>query len=173
MNMNKQELTPIQQQFREAMSSLSAAVNIITTNGSAGKCGLTATAVCSITDSPPTIMIAINRNSKTNATLKENGVVCINILAKEHEETAMDFAGVTQLDIEERFRRHAWCIGEHQLPVLQDSLSNLQGKITHTMEMGTHSLFFIEVSNIHNRMGGAALAYFSRSFHTIGDTCDL
>lgn len=50
--MNKPQLTPIQQQFRDAMSSLSAAVNIITTNGRAGKCGLTATAVCSITDSP-------------------------------------------------------------------------------------------------------------------------
>lgn len=170
--MNKPMLTPIQQQFRDAMASLSAAVNIITTNGSAGKCGLTATAVCSITDSPPTLMIAVNRHSKTNATLKENGVVCINILAKEHEETAKDFAGFTQLDIEERFKRHAWCEGEYQLPVLEDSLANLQGKIIQTMEMGTHSLFFIEISSIKNRMGGAALAYFSRAFHAIGEDCN-
>ena len=167
--MNKPQLTPIQQQFRDAMSSLSAAVNIITTNGNAGKCGLTATAVCSITDSPPTVMIAVNQNSKTNATLKENGVVAINILAKEHEEIAKDFAGFTQLDIEERFRRHAWCEGEHQLPILQDSLANLQGEIIQTMEMGTHTLFFIELFEIRNRTGGAALAYFSRAFHTVGE----
>lgn len=166
--MNKPTLTPIQYQFRDAMASLSAAVNIITTNGTAGKCGLTATAVCSITDSPPTIMVAINRNSQTNSTLKENGVVCINILAKEHEETAKDFAGFTQLDIDERFNRHAWCEGEYNLPILKDSLSNLQGKIIQTLEMGTHSLFFIEVSSIQNRMGGTALAYFSRNFHAIG-----
>lgn len=167
--MNKPLITPIQQQFRDSMASMSAAVNIITTNGSAGKCGLTATAVCSITDSPPTIMIAVNRNSKTNETLKENGVVCVNILAKEHEETAKDFAGFTALDIEERFRRHAWCEGEYQLPVLEEALSNLQGQIIKTIEMGTHTLFFIEISSIRNRMGGAALAYFSRAFHAIGE----
>ncbi len=166
--MNKPILTPIQHQFRDAMASLSAAVNIITTNGTAGKCGLTATAVCSITDTPPTIMIAINRNSQTNSTLKCNGVVCINILAKEHEEIAKDFAGFTQLNIEERFNRHEWHMGEYNLPLLKDSLANLQGKITQTLEMGTHSLFFIEIFSIQNRMDGRALAYFSRNFHSVG-----
>lgn len=167
--MEKPQLTPIQQQFRDAMASLSAAVNIITTNGTAGKCGLTATAVCSITDSPPTMMIAINHHSQTNNTLKENGVACINILANEHEETAKDFAGFTQLDIEERFSRHHWSEGEFNLPVLHNSLATLQGKIIQTLEMGTHSLFFIEVSNIQNRVGGSALAYFSRTFHSLGE----
>ena len=37
--------------FRDAMASLSAAVNVITTAGDAGRCGITATAVCSVTDS--------------------------------------------------------------------------------------------------------------------------
>ena len=31
--------------FRDAMASLSAAVNIVTTDGPAGRCGITATAV--------------------------------------------------------------------------------------------------------------------------------
>lgn len=43
--------------FRDAMASLGAAVNIVATNGDAGCCGLTATAVCSVTDTPPTVMI--------------------------------------------------------------------------------------------------------------------
>lgn len=169
--MKKAELTPIQQQFRDAMALLSSAVNIITTNGIAGKCGLTATSVCSITDSPPTVMFAVNKNSKTNNTLKENGVACINILTKVHEEVAKDFAGFTQLDIEERFRRYEWSEGEHQLPFLDDALVSITGQVTQTMEMGTHTLFFIEISNIRNKTGGSALAYFSRAFHTIGEDC--
>ena len=39
--------------FRDAMASLSAAVNVVTTEGEAGRCGITATAVCSVTDTPP------------------------------------------------------------------------------------------------------------------------
>jgi flavin reductase (NADH) len=46
MQSNEQRL-----RFRDAMASLSAAVNIITTEGDAGRCGITAT-VCPVTDTP-------------------------------------------------------------------------------------------------------------------------
>ena len=42
-----------QQTFRDAMSCMGAAVNIITTDGPAGRAGFTASAVCSVTDTPP------------------------------------------------------------------------------------------------------------------------
>ena len=44
-----------QQTFRDAMSCMGAAVNIITTDGPAGRAGFTASAVCSVTDTPPTL----------------------------------------------------------------------------------------------------------------------
>lgn len=40
--------------FRDAMAHVGAAVNIITTDGPAGRAGFTASAVCSVTDTPPT-----------------------------------------------------------------------------------------------------------------------
>ncbi len=45
-----------QQTFRDAMSCMGAAVNIITTDGPAGRAGFTASAVCSVTDTPPTLL---------------------------------------------------------------------------------------------------------------------
>ncbi len=50
--------------FRDAMASLSAAVNVVTTAGEAGRCGITATAVCSVTDTPPSVMVCINANRR-------------------------------------------------------------------------------------------------------------
>ncbi|STR46597.1 flavin reductase RutF in pyrimidine catabolism pathway [Klebsiella oxytoca] len=41
------------QSFRDAMAHVGAAVNIITTDGPAGRAGFTASAVCSVTDAPP------------------------------------------------------------------------------------------------------------------------
>jgi flavin reductase (DIM6/NTAB) family NADH-FMN oxidoreductase RutF len=41
------------QSFRDAMAQVGAAVNIITTDGPAGRAGFTASAVCSVTDTPP------------------------------------------------------------------------------------------------------------------------
>ncbi len=40
------------------MARLAAAVNIVTTDGPAGRAGFTATAVCSVTDEPPTCWCA-------------------------------------------------------------------------------------------------------------------
>ena len=51
------------QEFRDAMARLGAAVNIITTDGAAGRGGITATAVCSVTDDPPTLLVCLNRTS--------------------------------------------------------------------------------------------------------------
>ncbi|MGV8604620.1 flavin reductase, partial [Pseudomonas aeruginosa] len=66
-------LEPRQKVFPNAMVHLSAAVNLITSIGPAGRCGITATAVCSGTDTPPTLMLCINRNSAMNTVLKANG----------------------------------------------------------------------------------------------------
>ncbi|WP_252405960.1 flavin reductase, partial [Escherichia coli] len=43
--------------FRAGMARLGAAVNIITTDGPGGRAGFTASAVCSVTDTPPTLLV--------------------------------------------------------------------------------------------------------------------
>ena len=89
--------------FRDAMASLSAAVNIITTEGDAGQCGITATAVCSVTDTPPSLMVCINANSAMNPVFQGNGKLCVNVLNHEQELMARHFAGMTGMAMEERF----------------------------------------------------------------------
>ena len=48
-------------QFREAMSRLGAAVHVVTTAGPAGRAGVTATAVVSVSDQPATLLVCLNR----------------------------------------------------------------------------------------------------------------
>ena len=49
------------QDYRDAMACLGAAVNIVTTDGRAGRAGFTASAVCSVTDDPPTLLVCMSR----------------------------------------------------------------------------------------------------------------
>src|SRR4249919_4184576 len=72
--------------FREGMSRLGAAVHVITTAGPGGKTGATATAVCSVSDAPPTLLVCINRSSQTNPIVVENGVFCVNTLGANGAE---------------------------------------------------------------------------------------
>ncbi|ENA28299.1 MULTISPECIES: 4-hydroxyphenylacetate 3-monooxygenase, reductase component [Pseudomonas] len=161
------QLSPTQQAFRNAMASLSAAVNVLTTNGPGGRCGITATAVCSVTDTPPTVMVCINRNSAMNGVFKQNGRLCVNVLAGEHEEVARHFAGMTGIDMDERFKRHAWKEGREGVPILDDALASLQGRITDTQEVGTHSVLLVELDEICTRERCDSLVYFSRNFHRL------
>ena len=50
-------------EFRNAMARVCAPVNVITTNGPAGRGGFTATAMCSVTDEPPTLLVCMNSRS--------------------------------------------------------------------------------------------------------------
>src|ERR1700716_2906344 len=104
--------------FREAMSRLGAAVHVITTAGPGGKAGATATAVCSVSDAPPTLLMCLNRRSQTNPALVENGVFCINTLGGGGAGVADLFAGRTGVGGSDRFTTGEWTTLSTASPVL-------------------------------------------------------
>lgn len=153
-------------QFREAMAHLSSAVSIITTNGIAGKVGLTVSSVSSVTDAPPTVLFCINKNSHVHDIIKQNGKVCINVLSHEQEDLAKHFAAILESTMEERFSWDIWDNGFDDLPVLRSAISALQGNIVDTHAVGTHTIFVVEVSHIDVEPNHS-LVYFARQFRSI------
>ena len=85
------------------MSRLGAAVHVITTDGPSGKTGFTATAVCSVSDAPPTLLVCLNRAATSMPILRGNGVFCVNTLRAGDEILADIFAGRTKVAREARF----------------------------------------------------------------------
>ena len=84
--------------FRNAMSLLSTAVNVITTAGEAGMHGFTASAVCSVTDTPPTLLVCMNQSSRSHAQFLENKVLSVNVLSTQHEQLSNAFASKLNAD---------------------------------------------------------------------------
>ncbi|CAH0144504.1 4-hydroxyphenylacetate 3-monooxygenase reductase component [Pseudomonas sp. Bi70] len=161
------------QDFRQALSLLSAAVNVITTDGPHGRLGLTASAVCSVTDTPPTLLVCINRNSSIHGALLGNRALCVNILTGHLEGVARQFAGMTDLPPAERFSSQDWRTGSSGLPVLNDALASLEGTIVDVKEVGSHSVLFVEINEIQVREDGESLIYFGRNFHRLGRTATV
>lgn len=165
-------LSDTQRQFRSAMAQLSAAVTVVTSDGAAGRCGVTASAVCSVTDSPPTILVCLNRSSAMHDVFASNREICVNVLAGEHEEVARDFAGLTAVPMAERFEAGAWEFEPQRAPLLKAALVGLRGRIVESSIVGTHSVFFVELDTIRVREDGEALVYFKRSFQRLGVAVD-
>lgn len=154
-------------EFRDAMSQLGAAVCIITSDGEAGRAGCTATAVSSVTDDPPTLLLCLNRASRNNAAFRANGTLCVNVLAASQEDLARRFSD-PNLSAGQRFGFGAWSAGDNGCPALRDAAATIECRITDISEVGTHSVFFCEVSAAHTRAESDALIYFGRSFHRLG-----
>lgn len=152
--------------FRDAMASLSAAVNIITTDGPAGRCGITATAVCSVTDTPPTLLVCINRNSAMNPVFQENRRLCVNVLNHEQELMARHFAGMTGVSMEDRFRLEEWQLGALGQPVLRNTLASPKGRSSRS-RASAPTRCTVQIKQIALSEAGNGLIYFKRNFHSV------
>jgi flavin reductase len=162
-------MTVTRQEFRDAMARLGAAVNIITTGGPAGRGGFTASAVCSVTDDPPTLLVCMNRGASSAPALKANAVLCVNTLGAGHREISGVFAGITKCTMEERFSAGAWTQLVTGAPVLQGAVASFDCRVSEIVEKGTHLVVFAEVEAIRLCEGqGAGLIYFGRDYHPVG-----
>jgi flavin reductase (NADH) len=152
--------------FRDAMASLSAAVNVVTTEAKPAAAALPPRR-CSVTDTPPSVMVCINANSAMNPVFQGNGKLCINVLNHEQEIMARHFAGMTGVTMEERFALSGWQQGALGQPVLKGSLASLEGEISQVQTIGTHLVYLVEIRNITLSPQGHGLIYFKRRFHPV------
>lgn len=160
---------PVEKQaYREAMARLGAAVNVVTTDGPGGRTGFTASAVCSVTDSPPTLLVCANRENDSYPAMRQNLVLCVNTLAGAHEPLSPVFAGMTDHTMEARFEGAQWHTLMTGAPVLQDALTAFDCRITQIVEVGTHDIFICAVEAVE--MGPEhheSLIYYARGYHRV------
>ena len=153
--------------FRNAMSLLTTAVNVVTTEGASGLHGFTASAVCSVTDTPPTLLVCMNQASRSHAHFIENKTLCVNVLGAQHEKISNAFAS-SKLSSEDRFKLGAWTTLETGSPVLEDALVSFDCEIEQIQEVGTHSVFMCRVVAIKQSQQDESLVYFNRAYHQVG-----
>lgn len=150
-------------EFRNAMARVCAPVNVITTNGPAGRGGFTATAMCSVTDEPPTLLVCMNSRSSQTALFVENHQFCVNVLTQEHRDLAGLFAG-QQSDMEARYAAADWTNLPSGNQALTDAIVSFDCRLIEARLVGTHNIFIGEVVDIRCRRDGHALLYFDRNY---------
>jgi flavin reductase len=155
------------QAYREAMAQLGAAVNVITTDGPGGRAGFTASAVCSVTDSPPTLLVCANRTNDSYPAMRANSVLCVNTLAGAHEELSPVFAGMTQHTMAARFDGATWHTLLTGAPALDGALVAFDCRITQIVEVGTHDVFICAVEAVEVGEMHEGLIYYARGYHRI------
>ena len=159
---------PVEKQaYREAMARLGAAVNVITTDGPGGRAGFTASAVCSVTDTPPTLLVCANRTNDSYPALRANGVLCVNTLTGGQEQISPVFAGLTDHTMEARFDSGAWSTLATGAPTLEGAAVAFDCKIDQVVEVGTHDVFFCIVEAVRLGALHEVLIYYGRGYYRV------
>ena len=149
------------------MSRVAAAVHVITTGGPAGRGGATMTAVTSVSDAPPTVLICLNRSGRLATLLRANGVFSVNTLVEGDEHLAGVFAGVGGLDHEARFGVGEWTVAATGAPVLAGARMAIDCRVSEIGDVGSHAVIFGVVESVHLGPVHPALIYLDRAYRVV------
>lgn len=162
-NMTSQAL---KDKFFQGMSFAPATVNVITSDGPAGRVGLTVSAMSSVSadTARPTLLVCINENSAAAAAILENGVFCVNVLHSHQSYISDAFAGRYKDRLPDKFACTQWEHGVTGSPRVAEALVGFDCEIQSTVKVGTHHVVFGEVADITIADKGSALIYANRSY---------
>jgi flavin reductase (DIM6/NTAB) family NADH-FMN oxidoreductase RutF len=131
----------LRMQFLEGMSRAATFVAVATTDGEAGRFGVTVSAFASVSADPPMLLACINRKSPAAAAIAANGGFCVNVLSAEQSHLADVFAGRS-----ERFRPYDFgCADWHRTEGgwrLGEAIASFACALDREVAAGTHQVLF-------------------------------
>jgi flavin reductase (NADH)/cob(II)yrinic acid a,c-diamide reductase len=153
--------------FKQAMRQCAGAVALVTVGAEPGRrTGLTVTSACSLSDTPPSLIVCVNRNASAHARIREEGAFAVNFLNEEHALLALTFSGQKGLNGDDRFAFGQWTSGATGAPVLIDAVAAFDCVLAQEFETSTHSVFVGEVRSVSHSGEVTPLVYLRGNFHT-------
>ena len=145
------------EQFKTGMRTLAGAVNIITSMHASHRYGMTATAVCSASAEPPTVLVCINKLATTHGAVSKTRAFCVNVLRAEDWQLSTTFSGAQSG--EARFKNGNWTRLATGSPALVEALVSFDCRVVKKMTHGSHTVFLGLVEQMLLGQKGKPLLY--------------
>jgi flavin reductase (DIM6/NTAB) family NADH-FMN oxidoreductase RutF len=152
--------------YKRGMRQLAASVTIVTTAHEGQRRGLTATAVCSLSAGPPTLLVCVNRLAAAHDLIVAGGRFCVNVLAEEHAKLSRRFAGAETG--EARFSAGTWEPLTTGAPALREAMASFDCELLHQLPVETHSVFIGRVVDVVSHPGRRPLLYADGCYVGLG-----
>jgi len=147
--------------FREGMRRLAASVCVITTGQGDDRHGCTATAVSSVSDNPPSLLVCLNLKSATGQRIAENGRFAVNVLSADDAHTASRFAS----SVAGKFEVGEWLAADQGAQRLATSVVAFDCKVSSVVPSGSHLIVIGEILAIDTQGDpSGALLYVDGSY---------
>ncbi|WP_337660040.1 LysR substrate-binding domain-containing protein [Anderseniella sp. Alg231-50] len=156
----------IRGQFLQAMSCAANTVNVVTTDGAAGRAGVTVSAMASVSadGDAPTMLVCVHHLSAAAQTILDNGCFCTNILRDDQSFISDTFAGRLKTEDGDKFSCVDWVAMKTGAPRVRDPLTAFDCTVKSSERVGTHFVFIGEVQDIFVATGGSPLIFANRMY---------
>jgi flavin reductase len=152
--------------FVAAMGAAATGVTVVTTDGPAGRLGLTVSAMVSVSADPPTLLVCVHRRSPLEAALRANGRFAVSVLAEHQAALADRFAGRPVAGEPYGFDPAQWVTGPDGLPLAAGAAASFECDVASTVAGGSHTIAIGAVRSA-SRGAGRPLAYARRDYASL------
>ena len=149
--------------FIDAMARAVNGVSIVTTDGRAGRFGITVSSVTSVSADPPLVLVCINSRSPAAEAIEVNGRFCVNLRSTVDRELAGSFAGYPANGKPFDFGLGEWSQDIPGAPRLKGAVASFECVLVQAIEAGSHTVFFGRSVGV-GTSEGASLLYTTRAY---------
>lgn len=153
--------------FVEGMRGAVTGVNIVTTDGAAGRFGVTVSAFSSVSAEPPMVLVCINQRSPVSDALARNKCFAVNVLSTMQQNLADSFAGSPGRWTPYDFDLARWNASITGAPVLSGAVAGFDCALATTVDAGTHRIFIGRVVGVATAARDPLL-YSDRMYGRVG-----
>lgn len=132
--------------FLAAMRKLAATICLVTTCEEGQPHGMAATAVCSLSADPPSLLACVKRTASLHGPVSRAKWFCVNLLGQHQSELFEQF---TSRKGSSRFEVGTWTEGSHRLPCLEEAVATITCFVDQQVECATHTIFIGTVVAAH------------------------
>lgn len=161
-----QSPTSLREAFLEGMSRSAASVSVVTTDGPAGRGGVTVSAMTSISadGDHPTMLTCLNASSSALPLVLENGCFCINVLRTGQTEISDVFSSRLPAPGGDKFNAVEHTPMATGAMRLVPALVSFDCRLISAQKIGSHHICIGEVAEVITAHEGEPLLYGLRKY---------
>src|SRR6478752_1250224 len=156
--------------FRDVIRHLASGVTVITSSSKSGEpVGMTATAVCSVSATPPMLLVSLTTASHTAQGVMETGAFAVHLLPHSGRKYAEQFAS---RDLHFQGVKYA-LTSDKQIPVLADVLGWFLCQVENSLPVADHVIFVGRVLQCELKdKRPDPLLYFDRNYRKLAPAAE-
>ena len=159
-------MTVTSEEFRGTMSSFASGVTVVTGKNNFTVHAATMTAFCSVSISPPRVLICVSKGTRSHQVISSGGVFAVNILTKSQGELAKALAisETSENSSANKLDEYPYTTKITGAPILIEHYAFIDCTVIESVDAGDHTIFFGQPEALGTNENDAPLIYHRRQF---------